>query len=193
VIVEFAVRPKRGFDLAFEKTLRLCVGQPPVTLGGVNVRLFAGDTEEMSDHFGGLTHVEFSDRVGEPTLQPNHRFEITGARLCQRGYLGESALGAGQACEPAHALLWPNQRRVAQRFGSACQDQVRGALTDIAVPSVDRLHAGAAIDLHREGDHCFAHPESQGGDPRRIHLVGDHVDAAEDDLIEVRWGEWLPG
>ena len=55
---------------------------------------------------------------------------------------------------------------------------------DVAIGGVDRLHAGAAIDLHGEGGHRFAHAEPQRGDARRVHLVGDHVDAAEDDLVE---------
>ncbi|MGY4443725.1 hypothetical protein ACVW04_006544 [Bradyrhizobium sp. LM2.3] len=55
---------------------------------------------------------------------------------------------------------------------------------DVAVGGVDRLHAGAAIDLHGEGDHVLAHAEPKRGDAGRVHLVRDHVDAAEDDLVE---------
>ena len=77
-----------------------------------------------------------------------------------------------------------HQRRMAQRFRAARQDQVRDALLDVAIGGVDRLHAGAAIDLHGEGGHRLAHAEPQRGDARRVHLVGDDVDAAEDDLVE---------
>jgi len=73
---------------------------------------------------------------------------------------------AARPAEPAHALLRPDQRRVAQRFRAASQDQIGNAFADVAIPGVDRLHAGAAIDLHREGDHGFAHAEPQRGDAR---------------------------
>ena len=77
-----------------------------------------------------------------------------------------------------------HQRRIAQRLGAARQDQVRHAVLDVPVGGVDRLHAGAAIDLHREGGHRLAHAEPQRRDARGVHLVGDHVDAAENDLVE---------
>ena len=77
-----------------------------------------------------------------------------------------------------------HQRRVAERLGAASEDQVGMALADVLVGGVDRLHAGAAVDLHGERRHRLAHAEPQRRDPRRIHLVGDHVDAAEDDLVE---------
>ena len=101
-------------------------------------------------------------------------------------------LRAGKAGEPAHALLRPHQRRVAQRLGAAGQDQVGDALADVAVAGVDRLHAGAAIDLHGEGDHFFAHAEPERRDPRRVHLVGDDVDAAQNHLIEGGGRKGLP-
>jgi len=69
-------------------------------------------------------------------------------------------------------------------FRAARQDQVRNTVLDVAVCGVDRLHTGAAIDLHGEGGHRVAHAEAQRGDAGRVHLVGDHIDAAEDDLIE---------
>ena len=100
--------------------------------------------------------------------------------------------GAGKACEPAHALLRPHQRRVAERLGAAGQDQVGDALADVAIARVDRLHAGAAIDLHGEGDHFFAHAEPERGDPRRVHLVGNDVDAAQDHLVEGGGRKGLP-
>jgi hypothetical protein len=66
------------------------------------------------------------------------------------------------------------------------------AFADGAIARIDRLHAGAAIDLHREGHHRLAHAEPKRGDPRRIHLVGDDVDAAEDHLVEGIGSEILP-
>ena len=62
MIVKLAVACERGFDLAFEAALCLRVGQPLVAFGGVDVRLRAGNAEEMTDDFGGLSHVEFGDR-----------------------------------------------------------------------------------------------------------------------------------
>ncbi len=193
VIVEFAVAGERGFDLAPEKTLRLRIGKPLVTFGGVGVRLRARDAEEMADHFRRLSHVELGDRIGQSALQPNNRLEIGGAHFCERREFGQNSLGAGKPGKPAHALLRPHQRRVTERFRAAGEDQVGNALADIAVASVDRLHAGAAIDLHGECHHRFSHAEPQCGDTRRVHLVGDHVDAAEDHLIEGIAREWLPG
>src|SRR5262249_5907262 len=66
-----------------------------------------------------------------------------------------------------------------------------GAVLDISIGSVDRLHAGAAVDLHREGRHGLAHAEPQRRDAGRVHLVGDHVDAAEDHLVEGVGGKRL--
>ncbi len=73
---------------------------------------------------------------------------------------------------------------MAERFGAAGQDEIAHPFADVAVGGVDRLHAGAAIDLHGERGHRFAHAEPQRGDARRVHLVGDDVDAAENDLVE---------
>ncbi len=67
------------------------------------------------------------------------------------------------------------------------------AFADGAIGRVDRLHAGAAIDLHRERHHRLAHAEPQRGDAGRVHLVGDDIDTAEDDLIERGGREGLPG
>ena len=128
-----------------------------------------------------------------PAFEPDDRLEIGRPHLQRRHDLGADALGAGKACEPAHALLRPDQRRVAQRLGAAGEDQIGDAFADVAVSRVDRLHAGAAIDLHREGDHLLAHAEPQRGDAGRVHLVGDDVDAAENDLIERVGRKRLPG
>ena len=77
-----------------------------------------------------------------------------------------------------------HQRRVAQRLGAAGEDEIGLALADVLVGGVDRLHAGAAVDLHRERGHRLAHAETQRRDARRVHLVGDDVDAAENHLVE---------
>ena len=192
MVVKFAVAGKRGFDLSLEKALRLRVRQPLVAFGGIKIRLFARDAEEMADHFGCLPHVEVGDRIGQSALEADDRLEERRPGFGECGQFCQNALGAGQASEPAHALLRPDQRRVAQRFGAAGQDQVGVALTDIAVSRIDRLHAGAAIDLHREGDHFLAHAEPERSNAGRVHLVGNDIDAAEDDLIEGVGREGLP-
>ena len=104
-----------------------------MAFGGIGIRLRAGDAEEMPDHFGGLAHIEFGDGIGEPAFEADDRLQIRRPDL-QRGHdLGADAPGTGKAREPAHALLRPHQRRVAQRFGATSEDQVGDALTDVAV------------------------------------------------------------
>src|SRR5262249_38294925 len=65
------------------------------------------------------------------------------------------------------------------------------ALADMLVGSIDREHAGAAIDLHRVGGHRFAHAEPQRRDARGIGFVGEHDDAAEEHFVEGIGREWL--
>ena len=97
MIVELAVARERGFDLALEPALRLRVGEPLVAFGGIGIRLRPGDAEEMADHFGGLAHVEFGDRIGQPALEPDDRLEISWAALsASAASFGDNALGAGQ-------------------------------------------------------------------------------------------------
>ena len=159
MIVEFAVARERGLDLALEPALRLRVRQPLMALDRIGIGLFARNAEEMADHLGGLAHVELGDRIGQPALKANDRLEVGGTRFRDRRDLGEDSLGACKACEPAHALLRPHQRRVAQRFRATRQNQIGVAVANVAVGGVDRLHARTAVDLHREGDHGFAEAE----------------------------------
>ena len=84
VIIEFAVARERGFDLALQPALRLRVGKPLVAFDRIGVRLRAGDAEQMADHFGGLSHVEFGDRIGQPALKADDRLEISRARFRDR-------------------------------------------------------------------------------------------------------------
>src|SRR6185312_1328077 len=77
-----------------------------------------------------------------------------------------------------------HQRCVTECLRAARQKQVRTSIANIAIRRVNRLHAGAAIDLNGKGRHRFAHAEPQGCNASRIHLVGNDVDAAEDNLIE---------
>src|SRR5262249_17930539 len=66
----------------------------------------------------------------------------------------------------------------------AGENEIRMAFADVLIAGVDRLHAGAAVDLHGEGGHGVAHAHPQRGDASRVHLVRDDADAAEDDLVE---------
>jgi hypothetical protein len=184
VIVEFSVARKRRLDLALEQAFLLSVGEPPVALDRKGVALFARDAEQLCNLLSGLAHVHLDDGVGQAALEPDDRLQITRPHLQRRCDLAERALRGRKAGKPAHALLRPDQRRVAQRLGAAGEDQVGAALADVAERGIDRLHARAAIDLFSERHHPLAHAETKRGHTRRIHLVGDDVDATEDHLVE---------
>ena len=89
-----------------------------------------------------------------------------------------------QVREPVDRALAEEERRPAQRIGAAGEDEVGLAFADVLVRGVDRQHAGAAIDLHRERGHRLAHAEAQRRDARGVRFVREHDDAAEDDLVE---------
>lgn len=184
MVEELAVAGEGGLDLALQEARALRMREPAVAFSGIGIGLCAGDAEEMADHLGGLAHVQIGDRIGQPALEADDRLEVARPQFERRSQLGGDALGGGKAGEPAHARIGPDQRRVAQRLGAAGEDHVGMAFADVAIGAIDRLHPGAAIDLHGEGDHVLAHAEPERGDTGRVHLVGDHVDAAEDDLIE---------
>ena len=78
-----------------------------------------------------------------------------------------------------------------QRVGAAGQNQIGAAVLDIAVGGIDRLHPGAAVDLHREGGRGFAQAEPEGGNAGRVRLFGDDVDATQDRHVEGIGGEGL--
>ena len=59
-----------------------------------------------------------------PRSRPMIGLKNDGRVFASAASFGENSLGAGKAGEPAHALLRPDQRRVAQRFGAAGEDQV---------------------------------------------------------------------
>ncbi|MGY4298128.1 hypothetical protein ACVWXN_006223 [Bradyrhizobium sp. i1.4.4] len=185
MVEEFSVAGERCLDLALEKTFGLRMREPAMTLGGISVGLCPRDAEEMADDLGGLAHVQVGDGIGQPALQADDRLEVARPQLEGGSELRGHTLGGGKAGEPAHTGIRPDQRRVAQRLGAAGEDHVGMTLADVAVGRVDRLHAGAAIDLHGEGDHVLAHAEPERGDAGRVHLVRDHVDATEDDPVEI--------
>src|SRR5262249_29487154 len=86
--------------------------------------------------------------------------------------------------EPFYRRLAKYERGVAQRLGTPGKNELGDAVLDVAISGVERLHARAAIDLHGERRHPLTHAETKRGDARRVHLIGDHVDAAEDQLVE---------
>src|ERR1700752_1062050 len=113
MVVKLAVAEEGDFDFAFQKALGLRMRQPLVAFGSVNVRLLAGNTKQLPDDFGRLTHIEFGDGIGEAALKTDDRLEIGWLRL-QRGHnLRAKAASAGKPGKPAHTGLWPDQRRVA--------------------------------------------------------------------------------
>ena len=112
MVKKLAVARKRGLDLALEETLRLRVGEPLVAFGRIGVRLRTRDAEQVPDYFGGLTHVQFSDRISQPALKPDDRLEVGRARFQRRHDLGADTFGAGESRKPAHAARGPDQRRV---------------------------------------------------------------------------------
>ena len=119
-----------------------------------------------------------------PRSSPITGLRNDGRNPGERNEAGPDVARAGEPRVPIDRALAEEQRRLAQRLGAAGQDEVGVTLADVLIRGVDRLHAGAAVDLHRERRHRIAHAETQRRDARRVHLVGKHVDAAEDDLVE---------
>ena len=145
----------------------------------------------MRENFRGLAHVELDHRIRQPALEPDDRLEERGTKARKRDDAGPEVARGGEPRIPLDRALAKDQRRLAQRLGAAGEDEVGVALADVLIRGVDRLHAGAAVDLHRERRHRVAHAHPQRGDARRVHLVGEDVDAAEDDLVERVGGERL--
>ena len=122
--------------------------------------------------------------IGQAALEADHRLEKRGRKPAKAFSRDQTSRAPNSRAYQLDGAAAEHQRRVAQRLGAAGQDQVGLALADVLVGGVDRLHAGAAIDLHGQRRHRLAHAEPQRRDARRVHLVGDDVDAAEDDLVE---------
>jgi len=184
VIEHGAVAGESGLDLAGERAAFLRRRQAALAFGGVFVGLLPGNVEQMSHQLGGLAHIEFGDRIGEAAFEPDHRLEERRAEPERRLQFRAHAAGRVEPREPVDRTAAEHQRRMAERFGAAGQNEIGIAGADIAERGIDRLHAGAAIDLNRKRRHRLAHAEPQRGDPRRVHLVGEDIDAAEDDLVE---------
>lgn len=166
--------------------------QPPMAFHGVGIGLFARHAHQMRDHFRRLPHIEVRCRISETPLQSNDWIEVRRANFQERCKLRQGLLCGSELREPPHTGLRKHQRRVAQRFRATRQNQIGLTGLYVAIGRIERLHAGATIDLHRERHHAFAHAEPQRRDTRRIHLVRDHVHAAENDLIERVWFKGLP-
>ena len=75
---------------------------------------------------------------------------------------------------------------MAQRLRPAGEDHFVAAVADIAKRGVDALHPRTAVDLNRERDLLVPHTKPQRGDPCRVHLVLNDVDAAKDHEVEGR-------
>src|SRR5262249_8581760 len=138
----------------------------------------------MADDLGGLPHVELDDRVGEAALETDDGFEERGTKFRQRFEAMPDITRAEEPRVPIDRAFAEQERRPAQRVGAAGKNKIGAALADILIRGVDRLHAGAAIDLYRERGHRLAHAEAKRRDARGIGLVGKDIDAAEDDLVE---------
>ena len=95
-----------------------------------------------------------------------------------------TSFGLRETGVPFDGPLTHYKRRVAERFGSAGKNEIGRTVANITIGRIDRLHAGATIDLYGEGDHRVAHAKPQGRDTSRVHFVGDDVDATENDLIK---------
>ena len=184
MIEDGAVAREGRFDLAGESAVLLRPRQPLLALGGIFVGLPPRNMKQVGDQFGGLAHIELGDRIGEAAFESDHRREERRTEAEHRREFCADAAGGEEPGVPVDGAAAEDEWRVAERFRAARQHEVGAAVANVAVGGVDRLHAGAAIDLHREGRHRLAHAEAQRGDARRIHLVGDDIDAAEDHLIE---------
>ena len=122
--------------------------------------------------------------IGQAAFESDHGREHRRTEAEEGGKLRAEAARGEHPRIPLDRAAVEHERRMAERFRAAGEDEIADAFADIAVGGVDRLHARAAIDLHGERRHRLAHAEPQRGDARRVHLVGDDIDAAENDLIE---------
>ena len=184
VVVGPAVAAEHGLELVLEPTLLLRVGEPLLALGGVLIGVAPRDVEDVGEHFRGLAHVELDDGVGQAALEPDDRLEERGTESRERGEARADVARGEQVREPVDSALAEEERRPAQRIGAAGEDEIGLAFADVLVRGVDRQHAGAAVDLHRERGHRLAHAEAQRRDARGVRFVREHDDAAEDDLVE---------
>src|SRR5215468_11953848 len=96
MIVKLAVAREGDFELALQKAFGLRMREPPVALGGVNIRLLAGDAEQLPDDFGRLAHIELGDGIGEAALKADDRLEIGWLCLQRRHDLRAKAASAGK-------------------------------------------------------------------------------------------------
>src|SRR5207247_7338006 len=106
------------------------------------------NVEEMADDLGGLPHVELDDRVGEAKLEADDGLEERGTKLRQRFEAMPDITRAEEPRITVDRAFAEQKRRPAQRVGAAGEDEVGFAFADILIRGVERLHAGAAIDLH---------------------------------------------
>src|SRR5271166_5851326 len=178
-------------ELAGEEPFLLRAGEPLLALDRVTIGIGARYTEEMGKYLGGLTHIELDQRIRQSALQADDGLEERGTKAEHRYQSRPDVARAEYARVPVDRAAPEQKRRLAERFRTTRENEIAMAGANILVCDVDRLHAGAAIDLHREGGHVLAHAEAQRRHARWIHLLGGHADAAENDLVESIRGEWL--
>ncbi len=172
-IIGLAITRECRLELAGKAALLVSAVEPLLAFDRILVGIAPRDLEEMGEQFGGLAHVELDDGIGQAALEPDDRHDEPRTPAGERRQSRPQVAGTEQARVPIDRVAAKEQRGMAERVGTASENKIGLASADIAVAGVDRLHAGAAIDLHREGGHCLAHAETKCGDPRRIHLLGN--------------------
>ena len=76
VVVEYRAVAREGrLQFAGEMAGLLRRREPLLALGRILIGLPAGDVKQMGDELRGLSHVEVGDRIGQPALQADDRFE----------------------------------------------------------------------------------------------------------------------
>ncbi len=179
-----SVGRKGRHDLVVQPTFLLRLGQAVMAFHRIGIRRLAVDAEVVGQHLGGLTHVQRGDRVGQPVLQPDHRFEEIRAQTGHCLGLCERPLGLAHLAEPFDGFLPQRQRRVTEGLGAPRQDHLVAAIADVAIGGVNALHARAAVDLHGKRHHFRTQSQPQRRNAGRVHLVGDDIDAAENHQVQ---------
>ncbi len=158
-IIDPPVAGKRRLELARKVAVLLGARQLELTFDRILVGITARNIEDMRHHFRGLPHIELDHRIGQAALKPDDRLEHGGLEAREDFDPVQWVTRAGERREPFDRAAAIHQRGMAERIGAAGEHQISDALLDVTIGGVDRLHAGAAIDLHRERRHGFTHAE----------------------------------
>ncbi len=125
----------------------------------IGVHRLAADLELVGQDFRRLAHVEVDHRIGQPLEQPDDGRQVARPELRHRLQLRARAARHGEVGEPVDHAVVEQDRRVAERFRAAGEDQLGAPVGDVAVGGVDRLQAGRAVALHGPGGHPLAAAE----------------------------------